>query len=149
MISWSFYPKLLTREGKGWRNVANNQTVTLHPTSVNKQSDAATVKWVSYYHIMQGRNRNYHAFETSAVDEFAIALLCGEAEFKLYAGVISIDANRIRFAVRDWKSMLALKVLSARVREILAATVRDPQKRLSYKQRQWMDIWQQIFARRA
>ncbi|GAB1218353.1 hypothetical protein ATERTT37_007607 [Aspergillus terreus] len=149
VISWSFYPKLLTREGKGWRNVANNQTVTLHPTSVNKQSDAATVKWVSYYHIMQGRNRNYHAFETSAVDEFAIALLCGEAEFKLYAGVISIDANRIRFAVRDWKSMLALKVLSARVREILAATVRDPQKRLSYKQRQWMDIWQQIFARRA
>ncbi|GES66169.1 ATP dependent RNA helicase [Aspergillus terreus] len=149
VISWSFYPKLLTREGKGWRNVANNQTVTLHPTSVNKQSDAATVKWVSYYHIMQGRNRNYHAFETSAVDEFAIALLCGEAEFKLYAGVISIDANRIRFAVRDWKNMLALKVLSARVREILAGTVRDPQKRLSYKQRQWMDIWQQIFARRA
>ncbi|KAG2411771.1 hypothetical protein HFD88_009327 [Aspergillus terreus] len=149
VISWSFYPKLLTREGKGWRNVANNQAVTLHPTSVNKQSDAATVKWVSYYHIMQGRNRNYHAFETSAVDEFAIALLCGEAEFKLYAGVISIDANRIRFAVRDWKNMLALKVLSARVREILAGTVRDPQKRLSYKQRQWMDIWQQIFARRA
>ncbi|PLN77124.1 helicase associated domain-domain-containing protein [Aspergillus taichungensis] len=171
VIAWSFYPKLLTREGKGWRNVANNQTVTLHPTSVNKQSDAS-LKWLSYYHIMQGRNRNYNAFETSAVDDFAIALLCGEVEFKvclptlypgvayvyiyndtnftkMYSGVISIDANRIRFSVRDWKSMLALKVLSARIREILAGTFRDPHKMLSYKQRQWIDIWQQIFTQAA
>ncbi|KAA8652325.1 hypothetical protein EYZ11_010692 [Aspergillus tanneri] len=145
VIAWSFYPKLLTREGKGWRNVANNQSVTLHPTSVNKQCDPA-IKWLSYYHIMQGRNRNYNAFETNAVDDFAIALLCGEAEFKMYSGVISIDANRIRFAVRDWKSMLALKVLSARVRDILSGTFRDPQKVLSYKQQQWIDIWNQIFS---
>lgn len=64
----------------------------------------------------------------------------------MYSGVISIDANRIRFAVRDWKSMLALKVLSARMRDILAGTFRDPQKMLSYKQRRWIDIWQQIFS---
>lgn len=32
---------------------------------------------------MQARNRNYNAFETNAVDDFAIALLCGEAEFKV------------------------------------------------------------------
>jgi ATP-dependent RNA helicase DHX29 len=82
VIAWSFYPKLLTREGKGWRNVANNQSVTLHPTSVNKHADAS-IKWLSYYHIMQARNRNYNAFETNAVDDFAIALLCGEAEFKV------------------------------------------------------------------
>lgn len=145
VIAWSFYPKLLTREGKGWRNVANNQSVTLHPTSVNKHADAS-LKWLSYYHIMQARNRNYNAFETNAVDDFAIALLCGEAEFKMYSGIISIDANRIRFAVRDWKAMLALKILSARIREILAGTVRDPQKVLSYKQQQWVGIWQQIFS---
>ncbi|KAK1141455.1 hypothetical protein N8T08_008995 [Aspergillus melleus] len=145
VITWSFYPKLLTREGKGWRNVANNQSVTLHPTSVNKQSDPA-IKWLSYYHIMQGRNRNYNAFETNAVDDFAIALLCGEPEFKMYSGVISIDANRIRFSVRDWKSMLALKVLSARIRDILSGTFRDPQKKLSYKQQQWIEIWDQIFS---
>ncbi|GIJ98894.1 hypothetical protein Aspvir_001016 [Aspergillus viridinutans] len=145
VIAWSFYPKLLTREGKGWRNVANNQSVTLHPTSVNKHADAS-LKWLSYYHIMQARNRNYNAFETNAVDDFAIALLCGEAEFKMYAGIVSIDANRIRFAVRDWKAMLALKILSARIREILAGTVRDSQKMLSYKQQQWVGIWQQIFS---
>lgn len=84
VVAWSFYPKLLTREGKGWRNVANNQSVTLHPTSVNKRADSA-VKWLSYYHIMQARNRNLNAHETSAVDDFAIALLCGDAEFKVRA----------------------------------------------------------------
>lgn len=83
VIAWSFYPKLLTREGKGWRNIANNQTVTLHPTSVNKQSDSL-VRWLSYYNIMQARNRAYQAHETSAVEDFAIALLCGDAEFKVF-----------------------------------------------------------------
>ncbi|KAE8357618.1 hypothetical protein BDV27DRAFT_82954 [Aspergillus caelatus] len=63
----------------------------------------------------------------------------------MYSGVVSIDANRIRFAVRDWKSMLALKILSARIRDILSGTFRDPQKKLSYKQQQWVQIWQQIF----
>ncbi|PYH95397.1 ATP dependent RNA helicase [Aspergillus ellipticus CBS 707.79] len=145
VVAWSFYPKLLTREGKGWRNVANNQSVTLHPTSVNKHPDG-TVKWLSYYHIMQGRNKNYNAFETTAVDDFAIALLCGEAEFKMYSGVITIDANRIRFATRDWKSMLALKTLSLRIRDILQSTFREPHKVPSYKQQQWLDLWQLIFA---
>lgn len=84
VTAWSFYPKLLTREGKGWRNVSNNQSVTLHPTSVNKTADPGSVKWVSYYHLMQARNRNYNAFETSAVEDFAVALGCGEVEFKVF-----------------------------------------------------------------
>lgn len=64
----------------------------------------------------------------------------------MYPGVISIDANRIRFSVRDWKSMLALKLLSSRIRDILAGTFRNPQKALSYRQQQWVGIWQQVFA---
>jgi ATP-dependent RNA helicase DHX29 len=63
----------------------------------------------------------------------------------MYSGVISIDANRVRFAVRDWKSMLALKILHNRLREILSNTFRNPHRPLSYKQQQWIDIWQQIF----
>ncbi len=96
VTAWSFYPKLLVRDGKGWRSVANNQSVSLHPSSVNKQQ--SSMKWLSYYHIMQStnklaassssvssyltNNRFYNAHETSAVEEIAIALLCGEAEFK-------------------------------------------------------------------
>ena len=84
VIAWSFYPRLLTREGgkKGWRNVSNSQAVILHPTSVNKGSESP-LKWLSYYHIMQSRNRNYNAPETSAVEDMAVALLCGDATFKV------------------------------------------------------------------
>ncbi|EED21824.1 ATP dependent RNA helicase, putative [Talaromyces stipitatus ATCC 10500] len=144
VIAWSFYPKLVTREGKGWRNVVNNQNISLHPISVNKQVDSS-VQWLSYYHIMQTRNRYYNAHETSAVESFAVALLCGDAEFKMYSGIISIDNNRIRFSVRDWKQMLAFKRFSIRVREIMTEIVRNPQKMLSRRQREWMEIWQQIF----
>lgn len=63
----------------------------------------------------------------------------------MYSGVISIDANRIRFSVRDWKSMLALKILNNRLRELLASTFRNPHRPLSYKQQQWLEIWQLIF----
>ena len=56
VISWSFYPKLLVRDGKGWKNVVNNQHVSLHPTSVNKGLQQPS-KWLSYYHIMQSSNK--------------------------------------------------------------------------------------------
>lgn len=56
VIAWSFYPKLLKRDGKGWRNVANNQTVSLHPTSVNKGVERPP-EWLSFYHIMQSSNK--------------------------------------------------------------------------------------------
>ena len=59
VIAWSFYPKLLVREGKGWRNVASNQTVTLHPTSVNKGNQK--LKYLSYYSIMASNSKFYNA----------------------------------------------------------------------------------------
>ncbi|OJD14931.1 hypothetical protein AJ78_04770 [Emergomyces pasteurianus Ep9510] len=145
VIAWSFYPKLLSREGKGWRNIANNQTVSLHPTSVNKRPDA-TLKWLSFYHIMQARSRYLHAHETSPVEDLAVALLCGDAEFKLYAGIIAIDGARIRFSIRDWKSMLALKALSTRLRGILSFSIRNPRRELTPDQQRWIDLWQKVFS---
>ncbi|KAK6951471.1 hypothetical protein Daesc_008006 [Daldinia eschscholtzii] len=53
VIAWSFYPKLLVREGKGFRNVGNNQSISLHPSSVNKGH--MELRWLSYYHIMQSK----------------------------------------------------------------------------------------------
>lgn len=82
VIAWSFYPKLLRSEGKLWRNVANNQSVKLHPTSVNK-TPWRHHRWLSFYHIMQSSNKAYNAHETSPVEDFAIALVCGDAEFKV------------------------------------------------------------------
>lgn len=147
VIAWSFYPKLLRREGKGWKNVANNQTVSLHPTSVNKGVVERPPQWLSFYHIMQSSNNNksYNARETSPVESFAIALVCGEAEFKMYAGVIVLDGNRIRFAVDEWKTFLALRALRVQMRQVMAQAFRNPGRGLSARQRAWLDVWQRIF----
>lgn len=56
VLAWSFYPKLLVRDGRGWKNVANNQSVSLYPTSVNRNVPHPP-KWLSFYHIMQSSNK--------------------------------------------------------------------------------------------
>ena len=144
-IAWSFYPKLLRREGKGWKNVANNQMVSLHPTSVNKGVERPP-QWLSFYHIMQSSNKFYNAHETSPVESFAIALVCGEAEFKMYSGVIVLDGNRIRFALDEWKTFLALRALRVQIRQIMTQAFRSPGRGLSAQQQGWLDVWQKIFS---
>ncbi|KAL8998155.1 MAG: hypothetical protein Q9169_002709 [Polycauliona sp. 2 TL-2023] len=143
VIGWSFYPKLLKREGKGWRNVANNQSVSLSPTSVNKGAGHAP-NWLSFYHIMQSSNKYYNAHETSAMEPLALALACGDAEFKMYSGMIVIDGNRIRFSVDDWKIMLAIKTLRQKLRQVTAQSFRDPGRALSSQQQAWLGIWEKI-----
>lgn len=57
VIAWSFYPKLLVRDtpgSKGLRNVGNNQSISLHRSSVNRGH--LDIKWLSYYHIMQSKS---------------------------------------------------------------------------------------------
>ena len=143
VIAYSFYPQLLKREGKGWRNIANNQSVSLHPTSVNKGMVKAS-KWLSFYHVMQSSSKAYHAHETSPVEDFAVALICGEAEFKMYAGVIVIDGNRIRFSVDDWKTLIVIKILRTQIRHIIDQSFHYPGRNLSQDQLSWLDIWQKI-----
>lgn len=56
VVAWSFYPKLLVRDTpgtKGLRNIGNNQSISLHPSSVNRNQ--LDIKWMSYYHIMQAK----------------------------------------------------------------------------------------------
>jgi len=96
--------------------------------------------------MMQARSKAYNAHETSAVEDFAVALLCGDPEFKLYSGVISLDGNRVRFAAKDWKAMLAFKTFSLRVRGILSDVIKNPQRNPSHRQQEWLDILQQMFS---
>lgn len=146
VVAWSFYPKLLTRDGKGWRNVANNQSVSLHPTSVNKAAQDH-IRFLSFYSIMQSSSRFTNAQETSAVSDFAIMLMAGDAVFNMYAGVIVIDGNRLRFKVRDWKTMILLKTLRARAKDYLSRSLKSPGKELGDRQKQWVDIFGKLFER--
>jgi len=143
VIAWSFYPRILLKDGKGWRNVSNNQSISLHPSSINKGN--RDLKWLSYYHIMQAK-QFYNAHETTAVEEFAITLLCGDVRCDLYAGVLILDGNRGRFAVSDWKTILAIKTLRSRLRDIMTKTFRNPGKQLTVQQQNWMDMWQRIYS---
>ena len=143
VIACGLYPQLLKREGKGWRNIASNQSVSLHPTSVNK-GVVKTFKWLSFYHVMQSSSKSYHAHETSPVEDFAVALICGEAEFRMYAGVIVIDGNRIRFSVDNWKTLIAIKILRRQIRHIIDQSFQYPGRNLSQDQQSWLDIWQKI-----
>lgn len=56
VVAWSFYPKLLVRDTpgmKGVRNIGNNQSISIHPSSVNRGYN--DIRWLSYYHIMQSK----------------------------------------------------------------------------------------------
>lgn len=148
VVAWSFYPKIAKSEGKGWRNIANNATLGLHPTSVNKLSPSSDIKYLSFYSIMQSSSRWTNAQETSPVSDFALVLLAGDAVFHMYAGVIVVDGNRLRFKIRDWKTMIALKILRARLKEAMGRMFKHPGRELGAKQRRWVDLLIKIFEQR-
>ena len=94
---------------------------------------------------MQAGNKFYNAHETSAVEDFAIAIGCGEADFKMYAGVIAIDGARVRYRMDDWRKMLVVKALRAQLKGIMNAKFRDPRRELSEVQMKWMELWRRSF----
>ena len=145
LIAVAFYPKLLAREGKGWRNISTNQQVNLAPTSVNKTL-ARPPTWLSFYQTMQTKSKLPNVFDTSAVPESAIVILLGDADFKMFAGVVSIDGNKIRFRVRTWKIMIALKMLRAKVNDLLSFAIQSPGKAFPAALKPWAGLWQKVLA---
>jgi ATP-dependent RNA helicase DHX29 len=145
VVAWSFYPKIIKQDGKGWKNIANNQSLALHPASVNKMSLAPDVKLLSFYSIMQSSSRFTNAQETTAAPELALVLLAGEATFNMFSGVIIVDGNRLRYKVKDSKTMIALKTLRTKLRELLARSFRAPGKDLTGKHAMWMDVLMKMF----
>lgn len=146
VIGMALYPKLVLRERQGWRNVANNQQVNISHTSINYGASPSPANWLSFYQTMQTKSKNPTIFETSLVPEVAIVILLGEAEFKMYAGVITLDSGRIRFIVRDWRTMIALKALRIKIQEALSRSYRNTSLWLSASDAKWLNIWQHIAA---
>lgn len=145
VVAWSFYPKIIKRDGKGWRNVANNQSLSLHPTSVNKTGLSLEVNYLSFYSVMQTSSKFANAQETTPVSDFALVLLAGDAVFHMYAGVIVIDGNRLRFKAKDWKTMLVLKTLRTKVRATIDKILNHPARP---SDRRWVELVEQIFEQR-
>lgn len=56
-----------------------------------------------------------------------------------------MDGNRGKFSVPDWKTMLVIKVLRTRLREMLTRAFKQPGKPITQQHQRWLDIWQKIF----
>ncbi|KAK6344120.1 hypothetical protein TWF696_007766 [Orbilia brochopaga] len=144
-IAAGFYPKIISREGKGWRNIVNSQSLNVSLTSVNRTS--TNISWLSYYNILQSSNKYYDAYETSRVNDVALALLCGDAEFKLFAGAMIVDGNRIRFVFDSWRGMLAILILRRRIRALTSLRWKNIDSSISDEDRQWFDIAIRVLGR--
>lgn len=59
--------------------------------------------------------------------------------------MLVLDGNRARFAIGDWKAMLVLKVLRARLKELLTRSFKSPGRSHTAQQEKWLDVWQRIF----
>ncbi|KAI5776100.1 P-loop containing nucleoside triphosphate hydrolase protein [Geopyxis carbonaria] len=144
-IAAAFYPKLLVREGGGWRNIVGaGKIVRVHPQSINKHADL-DIEWLAYYGLMQSRGYGFDAQETSRVDAVVVALVCGEVEWRLWPGVQNIDGNRVRFSMADWRALMAVKMLRSRVRDIINRTWKTPEKELTPTQTAWMECFWEVF----
>jgi ATP-dependent RNA helicase DHX29 len=145
VLAWSFYPKLLVRDGKGWKSVANNQSVSLHPTSVNKTNSKA--KYLSFYSMMQTGGKLSNALSTNLAHELPLILLAGDADFKLHAGIVAVDAARLRFSLKDWKTAIALKHLRKKMEKLVDWSVRKPSEPLPSDLQWWRDLFDRMCTR--
>lgn len=64
----------------------------------------------------------------------------------MFSGVIVLDGNRGRFALPDWKTMLVLKVIRTRLRELLTRSFKQPGKLPTAQQEKWLEVWQKLFS---
>lgn len=129
-IAAALYPKLLVIDGQNgtFRTLTNNAPAVIHPSSVNFKVKVDQLPQgfhhFVYYSIMQ--SRRLFAWETAAVDNRALLVLCGEADFKFSAPCLLIDRQRLRFTVADVKNLMALKILRMRLAKILQGAYRNP-----------------------
>ncbi|KAJ9612187.1 hypothetical protein H2200_003784 [Cladophialophora chaetospira] len=149
IVAMALYPRILMREGKGWRNVYTNQMVSLTSRSINHHSHSTKQpRWLSFFEAMQNtRSGNLNVFETSAIPESALAILLGsDAEFKFYAGVMVLDGGKIKLSVREWRQLIAIKILRERIEKVLGRCYSHPGKEMSDQDRKWLDFWLKIEA---
>lgn len=143
VIALAFYPKLLIREGKGYRQIYTNQQMKVGSGSVVRQM-AKGPKWLCYYEAIQSKGGSMNALELSVVSEAAIILLLGHAEFKFFSGVVVVDGGRIRFAVKGWKQMAALQKLRSNLASIADRCFNTPGLFASPSDQRWFDLLAQI-----
>lgn len=136
VIAMALHPKLLHKEGNGLRNVYTNQQLQLAPSSVNRSRPP---NWICYLEASQARSGKLNASYSSKVTQAALALLLGNADFKLFSGVIDIDNGRIRLSLRHWREVLILQGLRSRIDRFMESFLNRPDSSLAADDQEWLE----------
>ncbi|KAJ6575250.1 P-loop containing nucleoside triphosphate hydrolase protein [Mycena capillaripes] len=137
-LTAGLYPKILSIDHSNgqMRTISNNQQASFHPSSVNfgRKATDFGANHLAYFTLMH--SKKLYAWETGPVDDVAIVLLCGDADFKLVSNTAFID-RKVKFQVSP-KCNIALKFLRTHLASILAQQFRS--RPLTESQVLWSDI---------
>ncbi|GAA5823603.1 hypothetical protein JCM11251_000694 [Rhodosporidiobolus azoricus] len=139
----SMYPKLLTIDPQNGslRTLANSAPAAIHPSSVNfnpgRRVDFGNARFATFFTVMH--TKKLYVFDSGACDERAVYTLCGNADFQLAAHSLSID-RKIRTRLYDPKTLLAIKLLREKWRELFLRKMKDPAAPLDAKYEPWLAL---------
>ncbi|KAH9857918.1 P-loop containing nucleoside triphosphate hydrolase protein [Lenzites betulinus] len=144
-LAAGLYPKILTVDPlkREMRTIGNNQPASFHPSSFNfkKRLSDFGVNHLCYFTLMH--SKKLYAWETGPVEDMALLLLCGDAEFKLMADTAFID-RKVRFRIEP-KASIALKLLRNNLGSILATQFKT--RSLTESQLRWDEIAMMILGK--
>lgn len=138
ITAMAFYPKVLRREGQGYRNVYSNQQIQIAPTSIIRLTSRPP-EWLCYLEATQTKNGRLNAFHCSKVTHAVLFLLLGQADFRFFAGVVDIDHGRIRLSLRRWREILALQYLRFQINKVMLGFLAKPESPMSPTDQAWLD----------
>lgn len=143
-LAASMYPKLLVIDSQNGslRTLANSAPAAIHPSSVNfapgrRVDFGQGTRFAAFFQAMH--TKKLYIWDSGAVDELSVHLLCGNADFQLPAQSISID-RKIRTRLEDPKSALAIRFLREKWREIFNRKMKDPAAPIEPRLEPWLAL---------
>lgn len=143
-LAASMYPKLLVIDPQNGslRTLANSAPAAIHPSSVNfapgrRVDFGQGTRFAAFFQAMH--TKKLYIWDSGAVDELSVHLLCGNADFQLPAQSISID-RKIRTRLEDPKSALAIRFLREKWREIFNRKMKDPAAPIEPRLEPWLAL---------
>ncbi|GAA6061389.1 hypothetical protein JCM10212_000649 [Sporobolomyces blumeae] len=147
-LAASMYPKFLVIDPQNgsMRTLANSAPAAIHPSSVNfapgRRIDfGPNARFIAFFTAMH--TKKLYVWESGSVDERAVYLLCGNADFQLAAHSISID-RKIKTRLEP-KTSIAIKTLRQQWQALFKKKMVDPAAPLAGQQ-QWLDLLLEAFA---
>ena len=142
VIATAFYPKMLVRQERSWRNVITNQLIEGFVESDEK--DRNSTRWLTFASARQGKRGRYEVSNVSEVPSWVIALQGQAIDIDYFAQLIRIDGSRVQLKFNDSRAMLALKFLRDHIIAIVDKFLQDPRAGLRNEDQFWFDVLSDI-----